>query len=99
MGFITVNINNVNLEQIMSKIDELAAEVAKLQVSVDTTQEKVLVAVNGLKATIASLEALLAEGASAEQIQAVIDAVKVVSADVESTSTGDEAPVVDPVVE
>ena len=69
----------------MSKIDELAAEVAKLQVSVDTTQEKVLVAVSGLKATIASLEALLAEGASAEQIQAVIDAVKVVSADVEST--------------
>jgi hypothetical protein len=84
MGFITININS-NLNQIMSKIDELAAEVAKLQVSVDATQEKVLIAVSGLKATIASLEALLAEGASAEQIQAVIDAVKVVSADVEST--------------
>ena len=84
MGFITININS-NLNQIMSKIDELAAEVAKLQVSVDATQEKVLIAVSGLKATIASLEALLAEGASAEQIQAVIDAIKVVSADVEST--------------
>jgi hypothetical protein len=84
MGFITININS-NLNQIMSKIDELSAEVAKLQVSVDATQEKVLIAVSGLKATIASLEALLAEGASAEQIQAVIDAVKVVSADVEST--------------
>jgi outer membrane murein-binding lipoprotein Lpp len=84
MGFITININS-NLNQIMSKIDELSAEVAKLQVSVDATQEKVLIAVSGLKATIASLEALLNEGASAEQIQAVIDAVKVVSADVEST--------------
>lgn len=89
MGFINIYLNSeevtLKLNIIMSKIEELSQKVDELQVVVDSKQEQVALAISALEATIASLNALLSEGATPEQLQAVIEKVEVVKADVEST--------------
>lgn len=67
-------------QTIMAKIDELVQAVQDLQTSVDTTQA-------AIAAAITALEAQVAEGATPEQLQGVIDSLKAVQTDVESTPT------------
>ena len=67
-------------KQIMAKIDEVQQAVADLQAVVDAKQQAIAEA-------IAALEAQLADGATPEQLQGVIDSLKAVSDDVDSTPT------------
>lgn len=66
----------------MATIQDVTDALAALQVSVDAKQA-------AIAAAIASLEAQIAAGSAAtpEQLQAVVDGLKAVQADVDSTAT------------
>lgn len=69
----------------MASIEELSAKVDALQVSLDEEQAAITAAIDGLNQTIVDLQAQLAEGATPEAIQAVLDKVEAVKADLEGT--------------
>ncbi len=94
---------NHKLDILMSKITDLQAEVESLQVSVDAEQAQIAILLEGQTATITALNAViddlkaqLAEVGSPTDIQAVIDRLEAIKADVESTvvetTTTTEAP-------
>lgn len=81
-----------NIETIMADIKDLKQEVVDLQASVDTLQEKIVALQQGNAETVAALQkhiddlqALVDVAPTPEQIQEVVDALKVTQADVEST--------------
>jgi uncharacterized coiled-coil protein SlyX len=79
---------NRKLGIIMAKIDELNQMVADLQVSLDKEQEQIKAALEALQAEIKRLEDIIASGSGAatdEQLQAVIDNLKVIQTDLEAT--------------
>jgi hypothetical protein len=87
-----LNLIIFNQTKTMALIDDLKAQLATLQTSVDAEQAQIqalldasTVTVEALKAQIAILEEQLASGATPAQIQEVIDALKVIQADIEST--------------
>ena len=69
----------------MASIQELSAKVDELQVSLDNEQAAIAEAIDGLNQTIVDLQEQLAAGATPEAIQAVIDKVVAVKADLEGT--------------
>jgi hypothetical protein len=84
-----VIINFITTLRIMATIAELSEKVDELQASLDAEQEKIAAAIGALKQTIADLQAVLAEGATPEAIQAVVDKVDAIKADLEATDLGD----------
>jgi len=83
-----IHIHRVTPKQIiiiMEKLDELSAKVDALQVSLDAEQEAIAAAINGLSATIVDLQAQLADGATPEAVQSIIDKVDAIKADLEGT--------------
>jgi len=95
--YITIHENKITskqIEQIMASIQELSAKVDELQVSLDLEQEAVSNAIAGLTQTIADLQEQLANGVTPEAVQAIIDKVEAVKADLEGTvDEGEVAPV------
>lgn len=83
------------LEKIMASIQELSDKVDALQVSLDLEQAAVASAISGLNQTISDLQALLVDGGTAEQRQALADKLDAIKADLEGT-VADE-PAVEPV--
>lgn len=87
----------------MSVIEEIKAQVAALQVSVDAKQEQIGKFIVANTAAIASLEATIDNlqngfgGATQAELQSVLSSLKAVQADVESTPVPvvEEAPVVE----
>lgn len=83
--------NKQKLDKIMAKIDELNQLVTDLQSSVDAKQDQIANAIAALEAHIAELQAIIdagnVDGATAEQLQAVIDSVTATKADLEATPT------------
>lgn len=76
----------------MGALEDLQAKVAELQTSVDAEQQQIndLLAQNaavitGLNEQIAALQAQLATGATAEQLQGVIDGLNAIKTDIEGT--------------
>lgn len=81
--YITQSVNKLiikKLNKIMSKLDELNAKVDEMQAHVDAMQEAIAAAIQALKDQIAN-------GATPEQLQAVIDRLSVVEGDIDSTQT------------
>jgi prefoldin subunit 5 len=74
-----------NPKEIMASIQELSAKVDELQVSLDQEQAAIAAAIDSLNQTIVDLQEQLAAGATPEAIQAVIDKVVAVKADLEGT--------------
>lgn len=66
------------LKIIMSKLDELNAKVDEMQAHVDAMQEAIAAAIQALKDQIAN-------GATSDQLQAVIDRLSAVEGDIDST--------------
>lgn len=79
----------------MASIQELSDKVDALQVSLDLEQAAVASAISGLNQTISDLQALLVDGGTAEQRQALADKLDAIKADLEGT-VADE-PAVEPV--
>lgn len=69
----------------MANITELQTLVEELQASLDAEQTQVVEAITALETTIANLQALVAEGGTQEQRQAIFDALTAIKTDLEST--------------
>jgi flagellin-like hook-associated protein FlgL len=74
-----------NIKIIMEKLDELSAKVDALQVALDAVQDTIGASIDGLNQTIIELQAQLADGATPEAVQAIIDKVDAIKVDLEST--------------
>lgn len=91
--------NNLNIKKIMATIQDLTAQVDDLQAALDNEQAQIAVAIEGLNQSIADLTALVAEGGTAVERQALADKLSAIKADLEGTipnTTGEtttEAPV------
>ena len=99
-GLILAELDKINrkLDLIMAKIDELNQAVIDLQASLDKEQEQIKAALEALQAEIKRLEDIIAQGSGAatdEQLQAVIDNLKVIQTELEATIP-DEPPQVNP---
>lgn len=91
---IHIHINDKNLKTIMASIQQLSEMVDQLQQSLDLEQEAVSSAIASLEQTIADLQALIVDGGTAEQRQALADKLDVIKADLEGTvDEGEVAPV------
>jgi len=62
-------------------------------VALDAEQAQIAAAIDGLSATIVDLQAQLADGATPEAVQAIIDKVDGIKADLEGTVADEVAPV------
>lgn len=76
----------------MATLQELAAKVAELEAAVDAEQAQAHQTVEDLNAVIAELEALVAQGGTAEERQAIVDQLVRIREDVESTFPDVEEP-------
>jgi uncharacterized protein YoxC len=74
-------------EYIVGKIEELMEKVDGLQSKLDTEQEQIQSAIDGLKATVQELTDRLATGGGAtdDQLQAVINKIDGIATDLEGT--------------
>jgi hypothetical protein len=79
--------NNLKLNKIMAKIDDLNQLVSDLQISVDTKQAAIAAAIAAFEQTIADLTAQLGTGVTDAQLQAVIDNLTAAKTDLEATPT------------
>ena len=73
------------LDKIMANIDELTAQVDALQVSLDDEQAAIAAAIAGLQVSITDLTALVADGGTADQRQALSDKLAAITADLQGT--------------
>lgn len=99
MSLFTFNINHVsdeetkktlvkilkNQKKIMASLDEIQAEALKVQETLDNVQATVASSFEALNATIADLQAQLADGGTPEQRQAVLDSLVAITADLGTT--------------
>lgn len=69
----------------MATIAELSEKVDELQVSLDVEQQKIADAIAALNLVVVDLKASLEGAATPEAIQAVVDKVDAVKADLEAT--------------
>lgn len=83
------------LHNIMATILELTEKVDALQVALDNEQAQIAAAIGALEQTVADLEALIVDGGTEEQRQALADKLDAVIADLQSTIP--DAPVEPPV--
>jgi len=75
----------------MATLEEISAKVDELQAALDAEQEQIAIlisakdaAITGLTESIAALEAMVAEGGTAEARQAVVEKIEAVKADLEA---------------
>jgi len=99
---------NTKLELIMTKYEELQqqfdalrADVVNLRTAVDTEQQQVADAINKLNETEAQLREQIANGASGDQLQVILDGVTAVRTDLQAakddiSSTIADTPVPNP---
>lgn len=89
LDHLTHKLNSIIQTQtiIMGKLEELQQAVADLQTSLDDKQAQLDAAIKALEQTIADLQALLASGATSDQLQGVIDSITSVKTDLEATPT------------
>lgn len=69
----------------MPTLEELSAKADELQTALDTEQEQIQTAVNGLNETITTLQGQVADGGTPEARQAVLDKLNAIKADLEAT--------------
>jgi hypothetical protein len=75
----------------MATLEEISMKVDELQAALDAEQEQIAIlisakdaAITGLTESIAALEAMVAEGGTAEARQAVVEKIEAVKADLEA---------------
>ena len=68
------------------KLDALNAKVDELQVTVDAVQAKIEARLLADAAIIADLQSQIANGATPEQLQAVVDKIEAANVDLAATS-------------
>ena len=75
----------------MATLEEISVKVDELQAALDAEQEQIAIlisakdaAITGLTESIAALEAMVAEGGTAEARQAVVEKIEAVKADLEA---------------
>lgn len=81
---------NQKLDQIMANIQQLNAKVDELQTALDAEQEEVRLAIEALNQSIADLQAMVTEGGTAEERQALADKLESIKSDLEGTISSKE---------
>lgn len=71
--------------EIMASIQELTAKVDALQTALDAEQEQIKAAIDGLTQTVTDLQAIVAEGGTAEERQALADKLDAITTDLKGT--------------
>lgn len=71
--------------EIMANISELTAKVDALQASLDAEQQQIADAIAALNQSITDLQALIADGGTAEDRQALADKLDAIKTDLEGT--------------
>ena len=66
-------------------IQELDAKVDQLQTALDSEQEQIKTAIDGLTAEVANLNAIIADGGTPEQRQAIADKIDSIVTDLKGT--------------
>lgn len=69
----------------MASIQELNAKVDTLQAALDAEQEQIATAIQALQTTVTDLQALIADGGTTEERQAVADKLDKAIADLKAT--------------
>lgn len=77
--------SNQKLDLIMANIQELRAQVAQLQADLDSEQQQVAEAIAALEQAIIDLQAMVADGGTPEERQALSDALTAISEDLKGT--------------
>lgn len=67
------------ISELTQKVDALQTQVTEFQNAVNTEQEQVTDAINGLNQTITDLQAIIADGGTMEQRQALSDKLTAIS--------------------
>lgn len=83
--------NKIQTRKIMATLAELNAKIDELEATVNAEQEQITAAISGLQATIDELRAQL-EDQDPAAIQAAIDRLDAIKADLESTVADEEEP-------
>lgn len=68
-----------------NSIKELTEKVDTLQSALDAEQEQILAAIGGLETTVAELKAIIADGGTEEERQALADKIDAVIVDLKAT--------------
>lgn len=76
---------NHKLDIMANTIVDLTAKVDALQVSLDAEQEQIATAIAGLNQTITDLQAIVANGGTEAERQALADKLDAIKTDLEST--------------
>lgn len=90
---------NKTLHNMANSIADLNAKADALQVALDQEQEQIAAAISKLENTVSDLKALVAEGGTAEERQALADKFDVITADLKGTIADDETPAPEPAPE
>lgn len=77
--------NNLKLDNIMATLTELSTKVDELQTALDAEQVEIQEAIAKLEASITDLSALVADGGTAEERQAISDKLTQIKTDLEGT--------------
>lgn len=87
IGELHIHVHNdsLKLDQIMATIQEINEKVDALQAALDAEQEQIAAAIAALQTTNAALQALIADGGTAEERQAVADKLDAVITDLQAT--------------
>lgn len=86
--------NKISIRKIMATLAELNTKIDELEATVNAEQEQITAAISGLQTTIDELRAQL-EDQDTAAIQAAIDRLDAIKADLESTVADEEEPPVD----
>lgn len=81
-------------EKIMATNQDILAAAQSLQAAIDTEQAQISAALENLNRAIADLQALVQAGGTAEERQAIVDALTAATADIASTIPDAPAPLV-----
>lgn len=76
----------------MANIAELTAKVDALQTALDTEQQEIADAIAALQQSITDLQAMVADGGTVEERQALADKLDAIKADLEGTISNEPAP-------
>ncbi len=78
--------------QLVMNIADLTAKVDALQASLDTEQQQIADAIAALNQSIIDLQAMVADGGTAEERQALADKLDAIKSDLEGTIADAPAP-------
>lgn len=80
-----LNIHTQKLDKIMATLAEISAKADALQTALDAEQQQIADAITGLNQTITDLQALIVDGGTAAERQAVLDKLTAITSDLEDT--------------